>query len=204
MVEQLGLDPGRRLLPGVTDPFAAVSDQRLVLGRQGGFRFTPKDELLSLERPAFRLLWWDETHPGPDERHVVIQVADGTWWDTSSVVHDGYNSAGFLYAPARTPSRSAAEPAGVSPHCGFQLAGTHENAEVRVGDGRHEGLDDLLEQRHVTVDRDAETDLRHQTDVESSGRLTQPPPPTRRRTGRPSHRRTDRHHAYSPAAPRLT
>lgn len=98
MVEQLGLDPGRRLLPGVTDPFAAVSDQRLVLGRQGGFRFTPKDELLSLERPAFRLLWWDETHPGPDERHVVIQVADGTWWDTSSVVHDGYNSAGFLHA----------------------------------------------------------------------------------------------------------
>lgn len=98
LIDRFGLDPARRLLPGVTDPFVAVSDQRMILGRQGGFRFKPKDELLSLERSAFRVVWWDEAHPGPDERHIVVQISDGGWWDTSSIVSDNYNSNALLQA----------------------------------------------------------------------------------------------------------
>jgi len=97
-VEALGLDPHARLLAGHAHPFGAVSTQRLVLGRQGGFRFTPKEELLSLERTSFQLLWWDEQRPGPDERQLVLRVADGSWWDTSSVRHDNHNSDSFIGA----------------------------------------------------------------------------------------------------------
>jgi len=93
-----GVVPESRVLPGVTDPFAAVSDQRLILGRSGGFRFTPREELLSLDRPTFRVLWWDEPQPGPDKRHLIVQVDDGRWWDTSSLVHDNVNADAFLAA----------------------------------------------------------------------------------------------------------
>jgi hypothetical protein len=97
-VEAAGLDPDRRLLPGVTHPFAAVSNERLLLGRQGGFRFNPKEELLSLHRSTFVVRWWDEQHPGPDERHVVVEVSDGTWWDTSTVINDNHNTHGLFDA----------------------------------------------------------------------------------------------------------
>jgi hypothetical protein len=93
-----GLAPGGRILPGVSEPFAAVSDQRLLLGRQGGFRFRPKEELLTVERPMLRVLWWDEPQPGPDKRYLIVQVSDGRWWDASCAVHETWNSNGFITA----------------------------------------------------------------------------------------------------------
>ncbi|MBX3029737.1 MAG: hypothetical protein KF809_06230 [Chloroflexi bacterium] len=98
LTDALGLDPNLRLLAGHTNLFGAVSTQRLVLGRQGGWRFTPKEELLSLDRSSFHLSWWDRRQLGPDWRHLVLRVTDGTWWDTTCLVHDRHNSDGFIRA----------------------------------------------------------------------------------------------------------
>lgn len=97
-LDALGLDPDRRILAGHTNLFGAESTHRLVLGSQGGIRFKPKAELASLERSRFQLLWWDRSELGPDTRHVIIRVADGTWWDTSTLVHESFNADGFIRA----------------------------------------------------------------------------------------------------------
>jgi hypothetical protein len=57
--------------------FAVRTDRQVLLATFGGvFKTGPRDLVIGAPLAASRLEWWDESHVGPDQRHLLFLLGD--------------------------------------------------------------------------------------------------------------------------------